>query len=236
MASVFEGSRDDDIRSEEALKESEATALAKIRLFRELSDSEVDELVTSSTSHRARKQQVVFSEGENLSHLYVVQSGSFKLVRHSEEGKELIMALVGLGDAFGALAQPFESACLAQALEPSEFLIIPLQSIRRLIARNPDFASSLIAYSEARQRKAQTVAARLAFETVPQRLANLLLDETGPTGNMDFPLNQTELANLIGSSRETVCSILNQFQRNALLTLTRGRIRILDRSSLGSIR
>ncbi len=87
-----------------------------------------------------------------------------------------------------------------------------------------------------RHREAETAAARLAFETVPARLAHLLLDTSDPrSGAMSFPLNQTEIANLIGSSRETVCSILNQFRRGGWLEIERGRIRVIDRRGLGSV-
>jgi len=68
----------------------------------------------------------------------------------------------------------------------------------------------------------ETAATRLAFETVPERLAHLLLEVSNPSsGELETPLNQTEIANLIGSSRETVCSILNQFRRQSSLELNR---------------
>ena len=180
---------------------------------------------------------MVYVEGETLTHLYLAQTGSFKLVRHSEEGKELIVALARPGECFGALAEPLESRTLAQALEESVVLVVPLAAVRRTITRNPQFATALLQQAMKRHQDVETAATRLAFETVPQRLAHLLLEVSEPeSGELATPLNQTEIANLIGSSRETVCSILNQFRRQGLLDIERGRLRIVERGLLDGVK
>ena len=95
----------------------------------------------------------------------------------------------------------------------------------------------LLETSEKQSFDAQTVAARLAFETVPRRLAHLLLGISDLRyGTLKYPLNQTEIANLIGSSRETVCSILSRMRREGYLSIVKGRIRVLDRERLGAVR
>jgi len=130
-----------------------------------------------------------------------------------------------------------ESHALAQALEASVCIVIPVTIVRRTLSKNPELAVRLLSHAAARQSNVETVAARLAFETVPQRLAHVLLDASqSKSGELSFPLNQTEIANLIGSSRETVCSILNQFRRRRLLDINRGKIRILDRDQLAATR
>ena len=208
-------------------------SLADITLFGVLSVDELEELLAASTSRRVARRQVVYCEGETLTHLYLAQTGSIKLVRHSEEGKELIVALARPGECFGALAEPLESRTLAQALEDSIILVVPLAAVRHALARNPRFATGLLVQALKRHQDAETAATRLAFETVPQRLAHLLLEVSDPrSGQLATPLNQTEIANLIGSSRETVCSILNQFRRQGLLDIDRGRLRIVDRALL----
>lgn len=212
-------------------------SLAEVPLFRVLTADELEELLAASSSHRFSRHQVVYCEGETLNHLYLAQTGSFKLVRHSEEGKELIVALARPGECFGALADPLESRTLAQALEDSILLVVPLSAVRRTLARNAQFATTLLQQALKRHHDTETAATRLAFETVPQRLAHLLLEVSdADTGRLATPLNQTEIANLIGSSRETVCSILNQFRRQGLLDIERGRLRIVERGLLDGVK
>ncbi len=236
MATIFRSTEDDSRVSPHKQNSRHSQTCREIQILRDLSDAELDELVTSSKLYHVERHHVVYCAGERLSELYVVQRGSFKLIRHSEEGKELNVALVGAAKCFGAYAEPADSPTLAQALEPSAYLAIPTTIIRRTIAGNPNFAVRLLAQALDRHREAETAAARLAFETVPVRLTHLLLDSSDPrSGAMSFPLNQTEIANLIGSSRETVCSILNQFRRRGWLEIERGRIRVVDRTGLSSV-
>ena len=237
MATMLRGSDRESPFLRNDIESDARDSLAQVPLFKGLSADELEELLGSSSSHRIPKQQVVFCEGEKLTHLYIPQTGSFKLIRHSEEGKELIVALVRSGECFGALAEPMESRTLAQAVEESVLLVVPLTAVRRNLRRNPHFAIRLLKHAQNRHENAETTATRLAFETVPQRLAHLLVEVSSPSsGELEAPLNQTEIANLIGSSRETVCSILNQFRRQGLLEINRGRLRIVERARLNGIK
>ncbi len=237
MATLLRGHEGDSNLLRDGAEVDRDGAVAEAPLFVDLSAEELDALLDSSSSHRIPRQQVVFCEGEELGHLYMVLAGSFKLIRHSEEGKELIVALARPGECFGALAEPMESKTLTQAVEDSVVLVVPLAAVRRTLAQNPGFAIKLLQYAQKRHELMETAATRLAFESVPQRLAHLLLEVSNlSSGELETPLNQTEIANLIGSSRETVCSILNQFRRQGLLELNRGRLRVVDRELLGDMK
>jgi len=215
----------------------EQLPMSPASIFRALSDAELEELGSSVSVRRARRHELVFCEGEPLSHLYLVQSGSFKLVRHSRDGQALIVTLVAAGGCFGSMAEPLVSATRAQALEDSVCLLVSLNAVRHILNRNAAFALALLTDAEARRRKTEERAAQLAFEAVSQRVARLLLDTSDQhSGELVFPLTQTEIANLIGSRRETVCSILNRFRRDNLVSIRRGRIRIRDRQSLSCIK
>jgi CRP/FNR family transcriptional regulator len=179
--------------------------------------------------------RTLFQESQALAHLYVVSSGSFKLLRHSEDGREFIVDLAGRGDSFGAIAEPATAPAAARALEDSILLAIPVAAVRRALERNPSLALRAVQEAERKLRAAEIRAARCAFESVPRRLAALLLETSDRrSGLLRFPLNQSELASFIGSSRETVCSILNQMRREAVVETSRGRIRLLDRKRLAA--
>lgn len=206
-------------------------------VFRSLREAEKEQIVSTGWSYRTTRGQILYCEGEQLHYLYLIESGSVKLIRNSEEGKELIVGLAGPGECFGPMAHSQPSGCLAQALEDSVLFLIPRPSVRRIAAGNPAFALDLLEICEKQSVDAQTAAARLAFETVPRRLAHLLLGISDVRyGTLKYPLNQTEIANLIGSSRETVCSILSRMRREGYLSIVKGRIRVLERERLGAVR
>ncbi|HEY7698774.1 MAG TPA: helix-turn-helix domain-containing protein, partial [Vicinamibacteria bacterium] len=141
--------------------------------------------------------------------------------------------LAGRGVTFGALGEPAAAAVTARALEDTTFLAVPAAAVRRALERNPALALRAVRAAERRLRAAEMRAARFAFESVPRRLATFLLEASDRrSGLLRFPLNQSELASLVGSSRETVCSILNQLRRERIVELPRGRIQVLDRSRL----
>ncbi len=202
-------------------------------LFSGLPGEEIEALDSSSTIERVSRSRTLFQHGQALSHLYLVSSGSVKLVRHSEEGREFIVGLAGRGDSFGAMVEPSTATAAALALEESTLLAVPIASIRRAVERNPAFALRLVREAERRLRATESRAARLAFESVRTRLVALLLEASDRrSGFLRFPLNQSDLASFIGSSRETVCSILNELRREGIVEASRGRIRMLDRKRL----
>jgi CRP-like cAMP-binding protein len=202
-------------------------------LFGGLPKDEIEALDSSSAIERVFRSRILFQLGQTLSHLYVVSSGSLKLVRHSEEGREFIVDLIGRGDSLGALVEPLIAPGAALALEESLLLVVPVSVVRRALERNPALALRAVRETERRLRMAESRAARLAFESVRRRLVALLLDATDRrSGLLRYPLNQSELASFIGSSRETVCSILNQLRREGIVETSRGKIRMLDRKRL----
>lgn len=204
-------------------------------LFSALSEEEIETLDSSGSLGRAARAEALFQEGRQLAHLYLVCAGSFKLVQSSEEGREFIVDLAGRGDTVGALAEPTSATVSARALEDSIYLALPVASVRHALDRNPKLALRAVAIAERRRAIAETRAVRLAFESVPRRLTRLLLDATDRrTGVFRFPLNQSELASFIGSSRETVCSILNRLRRDGVIESIEGRIHVLDRKRLES--
>lgn len=217
--------------------QSLARFLADADVFRCLQPAEIGAVAAMGWSQRTSRGQIIYCEGEILPHLYVIESGSVKLVRASEDGKELIVGLLGRGECFGNVAHSQPSGCFAQALEDSTLFAVPRQTLRRVAASKPSFALDLLELAERQSTAAQAHAARLAFDTVPQRLAQLLLRISDPRyGTLRYPVNQTDLANLIGSSRETVCAILSRLRRRGVVSIVKGRIRVLQRERLPEIR
>jgi CRP/FNR family transcriptional regulator len=191
---------------------------------------------SSGSQQRLSRNDVLFREGVELRHLFFVLEGSFKLVRHSSEGKELIVDLAGSGDALGSFIEPRESTALARALENSVVFPVLTSVVRSEVERSPELAIELVRRSEKRRLAAESLAARLAFGSVTGRLSSFLLEIADPTtGFLRFPLSQGEIASRIGSSRETVCSLLNELRRAGLVEIGRSQIRVVDRNGLEGV-
>lgn len=206
---------------------------SRIDLLEGMSPSLIHKLMASGARHEASRGELLYCQGELLDRLFVVENGSFKLVRQTDEGRELIIALAGPGDVFGAVSERTAAGNHAHALERSTCLSFPVEAIHEAIDEAPRLAVRLLRHLEEQRGRAQRAAASVVFDSVPERLATLIAATSDPrTGLLRFPLTQTELANIIGSSRETVCSILNRFRREGALALSRGRIRVLDRKRL----
>ena len=202
-------------------------------LLRNLSEEARMRLIGGASTRRSRRHDVVLNEGDAVTHVYLVRGGSFKLVRRSHGGRELIVRLVGAGGCFGALARAFVSEVSAESLESSVHLRLPLSTLLRLAKENPDFALDLLAYSEDCRLKAEALSVLLAHDSVSRRLARLLRNESDAcSGRLLFPLSQSEVASLIGSTRETVCATLNRFRREGILQIQHGEVRVRDRERL----
>jgi CRP/FNR family transcriptional regulator len=237
MATTAAVTKEDTTAAHSIRPEAPGRFVSNARVFSSLKQKEIEDLLSIGWTYRIAKGQVIYCAGDVLQHLHLVESGSIKLIRDSEEGKELIVGLVGPGECFGSLVHSQPTGNLSQALEDSKIFLVPHQWVRRIAAANPSFALDLLKMSEQQLIEARAMAARLAFDTVPHRLAQLLLATSDLRyGTLRYPINQTEIANMIGSSRETVCSILSRLRREGMLSIVKGRIRILDREKLAEVR
>jgi CRP/FNR family cyclic AMP-dependent transcriptional regulator len=187
---------------------------------------------------------VLFRESQLCNAVFVVCTGQLKLTTTSKDGRTLILRLAVPGDVLGLSAtlgdMPYEVT--AETVEPTI-----LRSIRK-----PDFLSFLAAFSEVGEKTSTSLAReyhavyldarRLALSgSAAGRLAQLLFDwaTTAACGKPDLrftmALTHEELASMAGTSRETVTRLLNQFERDHLITRRGTSITIVNPSSLAEL-
>jgi CRP/FNR family cyclic AMP-dependent transcriptional regulator len=177
------------------------------------------------------KGEAAFHEADPCHSVYIVCTGSLKLVTASSEGRVLLLRFAGPGSLLGAAEAvlghaPYE--CSAIAAEPSTLAVIPSETFMRFVATYPESGTRLnIALSE-QYKASQRETKFLAFgETSTARLARLLLEwssERGEVreGSVCIPSHVThsELAQAIGSTRETVTRILGRLHHRGILERT----------------
>ena len=222
---------------------SGALVFKKNPLFAQLSLGEIERLTTLARSHRYRRNQVIFNEGDPGTALYMIVKGRVKMSQSSPDGKERTLALLSAGDLFGEMALLDEQARSADAVvvEDAELLVVPRKEFLGFIMAHPQAAMSLLVVLSQRLRHTNLLVHDAAFFDVRGRLARVLLDlaradgETEPGGALVCPrLTQSELASMVGVTRESVNKWLRHYERSGLITRRRGRLVILDTLRLGA--
>lgn len=196
------------------------------RIFCNLPEEAIERFDEIAMQISYPSRSIVFEEGQRASGIFVVCSGQIKLSATSRDGRTMILKIAVPGDVLGLTATlndlPYEVT--AETLEPCQ-----IRSVRRR-----DFLEFLSHYGDVSRHAAQVIAReyhevfldarRLALSgSAAGRLAQLLLDwaRTSSCGKPELrftmALTHEELANMAGTSRETVTRLLNQFERDELI-------------------
>lgn len=176
-----------------------------------------------------RRSAVLFSSAQPADNLYFIESGLVKLTRTNESGR-IILAICGPGDMMGeeclGPGQPIYYA-EAEVLNTATVSRIPKDLFARILAAQSDLARGFIAYLMERRKVLADKVELLCLHGVEYRilvyLAELsaLVKESADGGGYQLPLTQLELADLIGATRETTSTTLNQLERRGLIRLSR---------------
>ncbi len=210
-------------------------------LFGELSEAQLVSLAGLARRQRFARGAVVFREGDDGTALFIIERGRVKIVLSSPEGKERILALLRTGDFFGELALLDGGARSADAvaLEDSDLLVLPREAFLGFLSAHPGAAINLVASLSKRLRHTDMLVHDAAFFDVRGRLARTLLDlaqregEGGPDGILICPrLSQTELANMVGTTRESINKWIRFYGRLGAVQNRGGRLVLVDPSRL----
>jgi CRP/FNR family cyclic AMP-dependent transcriptional regulator len=221
--------------TEESL--SPVELLRSVPLFSDLEEGELERFSRVAVPRSFPAATRVFHEGDHSDACYIVRSGSFRVTREHSDGRAITLATLGPGDIFGELAMldgEVRSASV-EALADGELLALPAGEVRSLLARHPQIAEKLIAALVRRLRAANERLSRQSFQTVPSRVAGVLLqlaEEESPRaadeeGEVTIRMNQADLAQLAGTSRESVSRFLSDLERVGVVRPGRGRVTIL---------
>ena len=179
--------------------------------------------------------------------IHIVSRGRVKTLRFSDQGKVMLLDLLGPGDLFGDLSflseradsEPVQS--YAEAFEPSELYSIPAMMFERLLRLRPSLAVRIVGLTGDRCRSLERRLEARVCQKVPARLARQLLDLAGRFGErtsegtlLPFAVSQQDLANFIGASREIVSLTLSDFRRRGVVRC-RGRKLVLDTAGLRQV-
>ncbi len=184
-----------------------------------------------------RRGQPLYAAGEPAEQLLVLRSGRAHVFLVTEEGKKVVIETVPapslLAEAVLSPSRTHET--YAEAAEDAEVLVVERASVEALLRSQPELAVRLL---EAVATRLLTAAQRLEdrlVKAVPARLARALLQLVPAPEYEAFPIKQSEIAEVAGTSRETATRVLNQFESDGIIALGRTRVRLLRPEALSQI-
>jgi CRP-like cAMP-binding protein len=200
--------------------------LRRTDLLRSAPDEVLDAVATASRLRVFRRGQVVFTRGDPSDTLFVVISGRVKVVVRSADGGELTLTIIQPGGVFGELgiADGGPRSADADALDECQLLLVPLETVQGICAREPPVVQALLNSTTATLRRLTEAASDLVFLDLPRRVAKVLLSlPRGEDGVIRPALSQEELAHQAGGTRQSINATLRGFER-------RGWIEVHDRA------
>ena len=210
--------------------------LSRVPLFSELSGSELERISRVSVARTFPAGVRVFHEGDHSDACYLVRSGDLRVTREHPDGRAIALATLGPGDIFGELAMLDGEARSAsvETLTDSELLALPAADVRRLLSDHPEISVKLIGALTRRLRETNERVARQSFQTVPSRVAGvltqLIAEESASAGRhgITIRMTQADLAQLAGTSRESVSRFLATLERAGVVRVGRGRVTVVE--------
>lgn len=210
--------------------------LATVPLLSGLDRDELQRFADVTRERAFPKGSVILFEHDPGDSLYVVRSGRVKVVLVGEDGREVILGVLGVGEHFGELSLIDELPRSAHviAMEDSSLIILRSDDFRRRVESSPAVAWALLRELSRRLRRADEKIGGLVLLDVPGRISRLLIDFADSSGGevIDKPLTHQTIAQMIGASRETVSRAMKDFQDAGWITVERRRIRLADRPAL----
>jgi CRP-like cAMP-binding protein len=211
--------------------------LQEMELFQDLTPREMAELDRITTVSAVEKGRVFYRPEEVGEILFILKEGRVQLYRISFEGKKLVIATLVPGSIFGEMAligQQLHNT-FAEAIEDCQICVMSRKDLERLILEKPQVALRVLEITGRRLRSVEERLKDMAFKGIPARLASLLLRLVEEQGQEIVGLTHQDLAESVGTYRETATQVLNDMKARGLLDIGRKRITIRDAEALQAI-
>ncbi len=224
-----------------AASEDVAQLLGRVSIFSDLTPEQLTGLASVTVPRSWSAGEVIFREGDAGDTCYVVQNGCVRVTRNHSDGRTITLAELRTGDLFGELAM-FDSekrSATVEAAEDTNAVALLAGDMRRLLMSHPDISIKLLTAFAERLKEANERISRQSFQTVASRVAGVLLSHSETLraegiSPQDVLIHSTraEIAQLAGSSRESVSRFLATLERAGLVTCGRGKVVIHDPAAL----
>lgn len=218
--------------------------LKKIPLLAELGPEVLARLAERVEMKEVRRREVVYLPGDPGRSLFFVNGGRVKVSKVTRDGKALTLSYCGPSEVFGetCLIDGGPRSEMAEAVENAMLTEVERADFERLLAMHPSLGSSMTKLMVTRRRELENKVEGLVFRDVTSKLAELLVKLAGEYGVDDsrgtmvaLKITHQELANLIGSTRETVSLTLSTFKKRKYIVTEGRKVIISDPEGLRAL-
>ncbi|HET6304110.1 MAG TPA: Crp/Fnr family transcriptional regulator [Myxococcota bacterium] len=215
------------------MKSSEAVdTLRAIPLFSNVSDEDLEQVASHLIERRFPRNTTIVEEGLAGDYMYVIREGRVKVTKLSEDGREKILEFLDAGSFFGEMALLDRAPRIAsvKTLKPVKLLALSRTDFLNLLRKSPDLSLSVIQELCKRLRTVDDQASALSFQRVKDRTKGLLQrlarDPHEEGGRVTPPLTHQQMADMIGTSRETVTRVVKDLKQEGWLLQEGKRYRV----------
>ncbi len=200
--------------------------LKELLLFEGLDKDDFYGICPGAMNKSVLKGQYLFRQGEHDHAIYLIKSGKLKLIQNTEEGREIIINIIGPGDVLGetALFQEHEMTFSAIAIEDVKLCAINRSDLELIVQRNPEFAVRIISHLARKLNATMQQVSESSGASVKEKLLRLLLrlaNEYGKTTPdmtiIELKITQQEMGSMVGASRVKVSQVLRELKESGIL-------------------
>ena len=217
--------------------------LKYIPLFSELTDAELKEIVKLAVRQVYKKDNMILIEEEIGSTMFIILDGRVKISRISDDGREVILSILSEGDFFGEMSilDGQNRSANVVTLDDSKIMVIRREDFLQMLHDYPQIAINLLKELAGRLRRSDSQIKSLSLQNATGKVASTLLriaDDSGKIhlGQVEIPRlpPQQDLANMAGTSRETISRVLKALTKQGYLKKEGSRLIIKDYESFRS--
>lgn len=211
--------------------------LKRCDLFQRLGQEQLSSLETRCRIRKYPRASPIYLPADLADSVLLLAEGRVKIGSFTEDGKQTILAFIEPGELFGELSLmgSEQREEYAETVDKSTVVLIPGEAMQQLLAENPEISLGVTKLFGLRRRRIERRLKYLLFRSNRERLVHLLLELAEQYGQevaggveLRIKLSHQDLANIIGSTRETVTVVLGELQAEGCLKLGRRKIVILD--------
>ena len=213
--------------------------LGTVPLFRQVPEADLRAFAQLVRERHYPKGSLILSQGDPGESLFLIQSGQVKVTVVAEDGRDVILSVLGGGSFFGEMALLDDEPRSAHviAMEETTLLHLRREDFRARLKLAPDLAIALLRELSRRLRRADDTIASLMLLDVNGRVAHLLLElareEGGENGvRITRRLTHAAIGQMVGASRETVSRTMRNLVLRNVIAVTRREMTLLDPAAL----